>query len=210
MAEQRTNKTFWEISACIYGRFMRKNDAGYEGIAQTVVHWVTPNSRVLELACGTGQLTGRLAPLAKKWVATDFSPKMVEHARASVSGPNIVFETADAVNLHYADASFELVLIANALHVMPHPGDALKEIMRVLVPGGIRVAPTFVQAERSAPLTIWLMKKAGLLFHPWHSGEYVQFIASQGFSIASSALIPGSPLDECLVIGKKPAAADEA
>ena len=61
---------------------------------------------------------------------------------------------ADATALPYADDSFDAVLIANALHVMPEPEKALREIDRVLRPGGILIAPNFMvcsTAFRSFP-----------------------------------------------------------
>lgn len=194
------------MAAFLYGRFMRKNDLGYDGIAGAAARWITAESRVLELACGTGQLTGRLAHLAKEWTATDYSAQMVAQTRKAVAGGNLTFEVADATQLSCGEGSFDIVLIANALHVMPMPGAALAEILRVLKPGGTLIAPTFVQGSRSAPFSIWLMKRTGLLFHPWTAQEYVNFIARRGFSIVESPLISGRPLDECLVIGKKPAA----
>jgi ubiquinone/menaquinone biosynthesis C-methylase UbiE len=48
---------------------------------------------------------------------------------------------ADATALPYADDSFDAVLIANALHVMPEPEKALREIDRALRLGGILIAP---------------------------------------------------------------------
>ena len=50
---------------------------------------------------------------------------------------------ADATALSYADDSFDAVLIANALHVMPEPEKALREIDRALRLGGILIAPVF-------------------------------------------------------------------
>lgn len=45
---------------------------------------------------------------------------------------SLSFEVADAINLPYADGSFDVVIIANALHVMENPEQALSEINRVL------------------------------------------------------------------------------
>ncbi|MFQ9418242.1 MAG: class I SAM-dependent methyltransferase [Lachnospiraceae bacterium] len=45
---------------------------------------------------------------------------------------NLIFEVADATDLPYENHSFDVVLIANALHIMPEPEKALKEIERVL------------------------------------------------------------------------------
>ena len=61
------------------------------------------------------------------------------------------FAQADATALPYSASQFDVVLIANALHIMPNPTAALREISRVLKPGGILIAPTYVHGDN----TIW-------------------------------------------------------
>lgn len=59
------------------------------------------------------------------------------------------FETADAVALSYSHEKFDCVLIANALHIMPKPDEAMKEIYRVLKPNGTLFAPLFYGKRES-------------------------------------------------------------
>ena len=58
------------------------------------------------------------------------------------------FEVADATCLPYENNSFDVVIIANALHVMPEPQKALKEIDRVLKDGGLLIAPNLWDIRR--------------------------------------------------------------
>lgn len=107
--------------------------------------------RALDLACGTGYAAIGLAAagLAGEVHASDLSPKMLERCRANASaaGVTVRLALADAERLPYADDAFDLVVARGALHHVPAPADALREIRRVLSPGGAAV----VLAEPTAP-----------------------------------------------------------
>jgi ubiquinone/menaquinone biosynthesis C-methylase UbiE len=92
--------------------------------------------RVLELAAGTGIVTSRLlaAMPSAEVLATDLNPPMVEYAAAKVPGPS--WEVADAQALHYADASFDLVVCPFGVMFLPSRVDAYAGVLRVLRPGG--------------------------------------------------------------------------
>lgn len=67
---------------------------------------------------------------------------------------------------------FDVVLIANALHIMPQPDEALKEIRRVLKPNGILIAPTFVYEGEINKVRLLVMEKIGFkTFYQWTSKE---------------------------------------
>ena len=87
---------------------------------------------MLELATGPGMIAKHIASSAKSVTATDFAPKMIETAKKGSVPDNVSFEVADATNLRYQNDSFDLVVIANALHIIPEPEKALAEIDRVL------------------------------------------------------------------------------
>ena len=91
---------------------------------------------------------------------------MIREAMKGERPANLTFEVADATALPYADASFDAVLIANALHVMPEPEKALNEIDRVLRPGGVLIAPNFVEHRGGFMSRVWsgILKIAGIRF----------------------------------------------
>ena len=114
------------------------------------------------------------------------------------------FCVQDATNLTYEDEKFNVVVIANALHIMPQPEKALKEIHRVLKKDGILFAPTFVYERGYPKLPIWLMEKAGFkTYHKWQSEELKEYVGSEGFQVVGAALIKGKPLSECVLVAKK-------
>jgi demethylmenaquinone methyltransferase / 2-methoxy-6-polyprenyl-1,4-benzoquinol methylase len=100
------------------------------------------DAQVLDLCCGTGDLAFSLARSAKaKIIGADFSHTMLVRARAKAaaeangSAPVLFFE-ADALRLPFADASFDLVTTAFGFRNLANYEAGLREILRVLKPGG--------------------------------------------------------------------------
>ena len=87
---------------------------------------------VLELACGTGQLSFPLSDCTNSWTATDFSENMIKQAKRRGTTEKLSFCVADATALSYENENFDCVVISNALHIMPEPEKAMQEIRRVL------------------------------------------------------------------------------
>jgi SAM-dependent methyltransferase len=96
-------------------------------------------SRVLELAAGTGavtrQLAQTLAPDASI-IATDLNQPMLDQAAAVGTARAVEWRQADAMQLPFADASFDLVACQFGVMFFPDKGDAFAEARRVLRPGG--------------------------------------------------------------------------
>ncbi len=204
MDMDKSNKRFWERFAFLYTGFMKKNDTAYTELCSYIRKHLTHADSVLELACGTGQLTYRLAGEVNSWTATDFSPKMVEEAKKQGKGANIEFGVEDATALTYNDDSFDVVVIANALHIMPEPDKALSEICRVLKLGGLLIAPTFVYDGNYNKLLIWMMEMVGFrTFHNWKARELKDFVVSYGFTLVSGEIVKAKPLNECILIAHK-------
>lgn len=203
-----TNKGFWERMARIYTAFMSKNNAAYEEICKLLEPYISSKKSVLELACGTGQITFSMAEKSGSWEATDYSGNMIKEAEKRNQSENnceqLRFCVQDATDLTYEDEKFDVVVIANALHIMPQPEKALKEIHRVLKKDGILFAPTFVYEKGYLKLPIWFMEKAGFkTYHKWQSEELKEFVSNIGFQVVCATLVKGKPLSECVVIAEK-------
>lgn len=205
MDKEITNKKFWEKVAKLYTPMQeRKNAKLYRELCEIISKSLDRNMQVLELACGTGQLTFPLCRKVARWEATDFSEKMIEEAKVRASNLPVTFTVQDATNLPYNDGKFDTVVIANALHIMPNPDKALAEIRRVLRKGGLLIAPTFVYDGKINKIRIWLMEMIGFhTFHKWKSDEYVEFVCKKGFDLIDRSVILGEMLPECIVICKK-------
>lgn len=99
---------------------------------------VRAGDRVLDMACGTGDLTRLLARSTEAASVTggDFTPEMLEIARVKNAAEGVTYVHADAMALPFEDASFEVVTIAFGIRNVTDPAVALAEFRRVLTPGG--------------------------------------------------------------------------
>jgi len=150
------------IFSGIAGTYDRVNIVASAGIDRT---WrrrtvgmaeLGPDSRVLDLAAGTGDLTLAMARQGApaEVLSTDFVPEMLEIAERKAQdydGPTkIVFEAADAQDLPYEDGSFDVVTIAFGLRNLPDRAANMREVLRVLKPGGRYVVLEFSRPTSAA------------------------------------------------------------
>lgn len=187
------NKGFWDGWAKRYDATISKDRKTYENLIGRMKKVLTRNMTVLELACGTGLLSVRLAGSVKLLEATDFSEEMIRQAKAKIHSSRLHFSVQDATNLPYADQIFDAVIISNALHIMPDPEKALSEIRRVLKPDGILIAPTFTAAgSMLGRFKIRMMELSGFkVFHKWTPEEYIKFLENHGFTVTDSEVYGG-------------------
>jgi len=99
---------------------------------------VDEEERVLDVACGTGVVAVTAALRGARAFGLDLTPVLIERARknASLAGVEIDFVEGDAEALPYPDASFDAVLSQFGHIFAPRPAVAVKEMLRVLKPGG--------------------------------------------------------------------------
>ncbi len=187
-------KTFWDRSAKIYDRFMRKDHKAYKQM-YSLIYPVVRYKQVLELATGTGLIAKHIVRSAGHIEATDASQEMIEQARQGIQSTKLHFSVQDMFRLPYADKSFDVVIVSNALHIVPQPEKALAEIHRVLKPGGVLIAPTFTHAENSfsGKVKAFFMKLAGFPLHSrWTSEEYLAFLRGNGWTVQKSTVLKAS------------------
>jgi SAM-dependent methyltransferase len=98
------------------------------------------DERLLDVATGGGHTALAFAPHVREVVASDLTPRMLAAAEAFIRGQgvsNVSFELADAEDLPFADASFEIVTSRIAPHHFPNPQRFVRQAARVLRPGGL-------------------------------------------------------------------------
>ncbi len=190
----RNSQSFWDKNAGRYDRFMRKDAAAYERLYE-LLRPVVRHRSVLEPAAGTGLIAKNIVNSAAHIEATDASPEMIAEAKRDNRSAKLHFSVQDMFRLPYADGSFDVIIVANALHIVPEPEKALSEIRRVLKDDGVLVAPTFTHADNAffGRVKAFFMKLAGFPLHSkWTSREYLAFLRENGWTVRKSAVLTAS------------------
>ena len=190
----RRHKDFWDKNAGRYDRFMRKDRAAYDEMYE-LIRPVVRHKTVLELATGTGLIAKHIVNAAAHIEATDASAEMIAEAKRDTRSAKLHFSVQDMFRLPYANQSFHVVIVSNALHIVPQPEKALQEIKRVLKDGGVLIAPTFTHAGNSfsGMVKAFFMKLAGFPLHSrWASEEYLRFLRQNGWAVRKSAVLKAS------------------
>ena len=188
------HKNFWDKNAGRYNRFMRKDRAAYEEIYE-LIRPIVRHKTVLELATGTGLIAKHIVNAAALVEATDASAEMIAEAKRDNHSAKLHFSAQDMFHLPYANQSFDVVIVSNALHIVPQPEKALAEIRRVLKDDGVLIAPTFTHAGNSfsGKVRAFFMKLAGFPLHSrWTSEEYLRFLSQNGWTVRKSVVLKAS------------------
>ena len=90
---------------------------------------------VLEVACGAGQGLGLLAKTATRVVGGDYTERLLDLAKGHY-GARIPLVRLDGQQLPFTNATFDVILLYEAVYYLPEPGHFLQECRRVLRPGG--------------------------------------------------------------------------
>ena len=173
---------------------MRKNAIAYDQL-YALLRPAVWHKAVLEAATGTGQVAKHLLCSADHIEATDASAAMISQAKRGNSSSKLYFSVQDMFHLPYADQSFDVVIVSNALHIVSHPEKALIEFRRVLKNDGTLIAPTFTHAENSpwGNLQALALKIAGFALHSrWTSAAYLAFLQQNGWTVCKSVVLQNS------------------
>ena len=190
----KKSENFWNRNAKRYDRFMRKDRAAYEKLYE-LIRPVVKARTVLELAAGTGLIAKNIVRAASHIEVTDASEEMIAEAKRNNRSAKLHFSVWDMFCLPYAEESFDVVIVSNALHIVPQPEKALQEIKRVLKDDGVLIAPTFTHAGNSfsGKVRAFFMRMAGFpLRSKWTSAEYLRFLSQNGWAVRKSAVLKAS------------------
>jgi SAM-dependent methyltransferase len=131
----------------------------------------TRDKRVLEVGCGLGTDGAQFAKAGAIYTGVDLTDAAVELARRRFELFNLpgTFRTADAENLDFADASIDVVYSHGVLHHTPDTERAVREVHRVLRPGGRAVVMLYHRDSYNYRVNIRMLRRAGaqlLRFEP--------------------------------------------
>ncbi|MDI9470692.1 MAG: class I SAM-dependent methyltransferase [Bacillota bacterium] len=191
---EERGKRVWNRFAFVYERALGSSRELYSRICARILPHVKDRV-VLELGTGPGIIALKVGGQAREMIATDYAEKMIAAAKRREAPDTLRFEVADARCLSYPSHYFDVVIIANTLHVMPDASLALQEIRRVLKDDGLLIAPNYIQEDLDlrAKLRYTLYKRIGIGFEQsWSAEEYLHFLRNEGFAIKTSELLPAT------------------
>jgi len=161
-----------------------------------------PGERILDLGCGTGHLTGKIAEAGAQVVGVDRSPEMIEQAREKY--PALRFEVMDACELSL-DGSFDAVFSNATLHWIHEPERVIAGITKLLKPGGCFVAEFGGKGNTGELLKaverVWTKHgMPGSAPRPWYYptiAEYSGLLETNGLEVTYAVLFDRpTPLDD--------------
>ena len=186
---------FWDRVAGVYDIFANViNRRANRALCDAVARLIRPTDRVLECACGTGLLTGVIAPRCRSLTATDFSVKMLRQAEKKCGKyGNVQFRQGNILRLDEPDAYYDAVVAANVIHLLDEPYRALAEFERVCRRGGRIIIPTYMnRTDRGGTNRVSGVIVSEADFKREFTPEsYRQFFADAGYTDAGYTLCQG-------------------
>jgi ubiquinone/menaquinone biosynthesis C-methylase UbiE len=156
--------TVWQKAASRYDRAMEPLE---RGVLAGSREWIgeRAHGRILEVAVGTGRSLEFYAPDVEL-TGVDLSPAMLRRARRRARELELTptFKVADAEQLPFDDATFDTVVCALGLCSIPRPELAVREMARVLVPGGTLLLLDHIRSSWPPVFALqWLLERVTIL-----------------------------------------------
>ena len=205
----RAVSTFWDRVAWLYDLVERSNREVNAAAAARVTELVPAGAKVLDCAAGTGEFSLAAARRAESVLCTDQSLSMLKRAgkKAKRRGlANISFAQRDVTALSDRDGSFDVVIAANVLHLLPQPERAVRELWRVTASGGRLILPTYLQGKVGAAYGTMIKIYQGVGFHYEHAftpETYRMFLERLELGPVTVEVISGH-VPEGIAVLKKP------
>jgi len=159
------------------------------GYGESLIDLLAPRAgeRILDLGCGSGQLTAKIAESGAEVLGVDRSEEMIAEARRNF--PTLKFEVADAANFTI-DSPVDAVFSNAVLHWVKDAEGVAKSVAGALGPGGRFVVEMGGKGNVQAIIDA-VHEVAGPLENPWYfpsAGEYASLLERHGFEVAFASL----------------------
>jgi ubiquinone/menaquinone biosynthesis C-methylase UbiE len=168
-------------AACYEGGFTARWRDPVQKAAITALQ-LTSEDRLLDVGCGTGSAIREAAPLVRRAIGIDLSGEMIREAdRLAERLDGVAFLVGDSEHLPFEDGTFTALLCSNSFHHYPDPAAAVREMARVLAPGGRLVLADASSDRVAARVADFFLRR----FEPGHvrlhrSAELGAFLHTAG------------------------------
>lgn len=136
---------FWDKIADGYAKMPIADEAAYEKKLAKTREYLTPDSQLLEFACGTGGTAIKHAPFVKHIDAIDISAKMIEFCeqkRQATHVDNVSFKQDTIESLKAASGQYDVVMGMSILHLLEDKDFVIRKVYDLLKPGGVFISST--------------------------------------------------------------------
>ena len=204
---------FWDRAAPKYARDPIADLPAYEYTRGRTMSYLSRESRVRELGCGTGSTALELAPHLGHITGTDLSQGMIDIARDKATAQGIAnadFRVAPASGALDLDGSFDVVMAHNLLHLLPDPAEVITRVHDVLPPGGLFISKTPCLADRAFGLKRYPIRAVIPLMQLFGKAPHVTFltqpqlermVTGAGFEIVEAGNFPATSR---YIVARKP------
>lgn len=141
--------------------------------ARAISRLIEPGMTVADIGTGTGILATELCQLGLRVIAIDHSSRMLDAAKNKLETEHLTgveFRQGEVGNLPLEDAEVDAALAHMVLRYLPSPGEAIREMARVVKPGGAVVVVDFVRHEHE-----WMRQELGVAWLGFELGEVEQW-----------------------------------
>ena len=203
------SRTFWDRVAGLYDLFEWSNRKVNTAARARVGELVPAGARVLDCAAGTGEFSLAAAKRAGSVLCTDQSEAMLARARKKARKrglSNVSFARRDLTALPDPDGSYDAVIAANVLHLLPNPEIAVRELWRVTALGGRLILPAYLQGKAGTAYGTMIKIYQGVGFHYEHAftpETYREFLERLELAPVTLEVISGG-VPEGIAVLEKP------
>jgi ubiquinone/menaquinone biosynthesis C-methylase UbiE len=162
---------------------------------QFLKNWaeLSPTDKVLDVACGTGEFEQLIFTehSEQNMVGVDISEKMLAIAQQKLQAyPNVKLSLASAVDLPFADQSFDVIVSASAFHYFENPAIALAEMKRVLKPNGKIIILDWCKDYLLCRICDLILKVTDPAYQQCYTQpEFHNFLTTSGFDITRATKV---------------------